>query len=166
MLEKLQEIFNNIILSEREKKLLAVCLFLLVPFLIFRLVFVPFNQYQDNLKIQLQRKEISLENIKRLKQEYKFLRLKTASRKIPLAQRINRILKPYKQSLKSQIVPVEEEGIQNVVIKLDQLKLKELKGLLYLIENQKPVIRVSKLEVSHSYQDNTLLQVTLSLKSL
>lgn len=153
-------------LSQREKYLLILGLILFVPLLLFRFVFVPFNNSQKSLEEKTADLKEKTRKISMLGQEYNSLKRETRISSVSLTKRIDSILRQYRLKARSQIALEEHpKGGQKLKLTVDEIYLTELAKFIYRIENNKPVIMIDTIDIIPSYKNKKLFKVTLGLIS-
>ena len=140
-------------LSQREKALIGI-MGLLIVALFGGLIFNKLSRYQSGL-VQLQKgKQKQLETVLDLGKEWRHLQGIPTARVMPdalssfiesTARRLQII-----ENLQLNALPSNPSGMEGVQVRIDQLNLDQLFGIIYTIETNRPVLLVEQLDISIS----------------
>ncbi|MGK0288807.1 MAG: hypothetical protein ACI86H_000228 [bacterium] len=153
-------------LTQREKNLLLMAICFLLPAILFQGIFIPIQNYQKKLSHKTQRIETKIKKIQLATQEIKYLQIRVRDTVIPLEGKINRLLQNLKLRGHSQMsAGSRTQGLQKVILRMDELTLHEISQVIFSLENHLPAIRVSRLEMKPSFKNIQLMQVAMILTS-
>ena len=160
--DKVTEKFSALTL--REKRMVGGLGGLLIVFL-FYLIVVGIGSYESGLakrvadiKAKFQKVELVTTELARLKK-----RPTSIKRNQPLIGYIEQIAGTIrlKDRIQLNLIPQEKQDIEAVEIKVDQLTLDEMMGLIYALENSKPKMVIDHMELNHSFKGRDLLRIRL-----
>ena len=153
-------------LSLREQFLIALMVLIGTSFWVF-LVYQKLNQKEQKLSIQLEGKKLQLEQIQLLAEEWELLKLEPSApvMKQPLSSFIENIARSFaiQDNLQLNVLQQVEEETEGVQVRLDRLKLDQLTDMLYQLENHRPVLRLSQLNISIS-PGNRLVRASFQVR--
>lgn len=154
-------------LSQREKTLLGVAGAFLLIFL-FRWVYSPIVEYRDKITKQVTKVQKQSKKIESLGQELSYLRKQNVVRSSPLVSKVNRLIRNMGMAGdRYELREGTKDGqIQKVNLTLKSVYTDEMAEVIYKLENFKPVILISNLDIRPSLRDKELLQVKLTLGSI
>ena len=131
------------------------------------LVYQKLNQKEQKLGFQLEEKKLQLEQIQLLSEEWELLKLEPSApvMKQPLSSFIENIARSFaiQDNLQLNVLQQVEEGTEGVQVRLDRLKLDQLADMLYQLENHRPVLRLSQLNISIS-PGNRLVRASFQVR--
>ena len=131
------------------------------------LVYQKLNQKEQKLSIQLDGKKLQLEQIQLLAEEWELLKLEPSApvMKQPLSSFIENIARSFaiQDNLQLNVLQQVEEETEGVQVRLDRLKLDQLADMLYQLENHRPVLRLSQLNISIS-PGNRLVRASFQVR--
>ena len=131
------------------------------------LVYQKLNQKEQKLGFQLEEKKLQLEQIQLLSEEWELLKLEPSApvMKQPLSSFIENIARSFaiQDNLQLNVLQQVEEETEGVQVRLDRLKLDQLTDMLYQLENHRPVLRLSQLNISIS-PGNRLVRVSFQVR--
>ena len=143
-------------LTIREQLLIALMFLLLLVFAgIWGVRFI--NSHEKYLQQQLSEREKLIKQVHRLSREWETLQ-RTPTAPV-MSQALSSFVENIARSLQIQdnlqlnILNNVEKGTEGVKVGLDRLKLDNLLSMLYRLENHRPVIRTSHLNISISPGD-------------
>jgi type II secretory pathway component PulM len=140
-------------LTLREQILIGLMLILMVS-----LAGVWVNQRvvreQERLELQLESRKRQLQEARQLSQEWSALQQKATAPLMqqPLSSFVESVARAVKiqDHLQLNALPNAPEGTEGVQVRLDQLLLEDLMEMLYRLENNRPVLKLSQLDLSIS----------------
>ena len=136
------------------KQLMALFLFLLISVLTVVLGIQQLNLQQDNLLLRLDEQELQIKQIRSQTSEWDQLRRSPTAPIMPQAlssfvENVARSLE-IQDNLQLNVLNNVQKGTKGVKVGLDRLKLDQLLSMLYQLENHRPVLRTSHLNISIS----------------
>ncbi len=140
-------------ISMREQLLIAL-MFLLVIVLAGIWGMQQLNRQEKSLLLQLDKQELQIKQIRLLSGEWDQLRRTPTAPVMPQAlssfvENIARTLE-IQDNLQLNVLTNVQKGTEGVKVGLDRLKLDQLLSMLYQLENHRPVLRTSHLNISIS----------------
>ena len=153
-------------LSLREQFFIALMMLIGISFGVF-LIYQNIKQKEQKLGIQLDGKKLQLEQIQLLAEEWELLKLEPSApvMKQPLSSFIENIARSFaiQDNLQLNVLQQVEEETEGVQVRLDRLKLDQLTDMLYQLENHRPVLRLSQLNISIS-PGNRLVRASFQVR--
>ena len=133
---------------------MALFLFLLISVLTVVLGIQQLNLQQDNLLLRLDEQELQIKQIRSQTSEWDQLRRSPTAPIMPQAlssfvENVARSLE-IQDNLQLNVLNNVQKGTKGVKVGLDRLKLDQLLSMLYQLENHRPVLRTSHLNISIS----------------
>ena len=118
------------------------------------LVFQSHQKTEKQLSSRLEEKKLQLEQLQLLAREWEMLQQESSApvMKQPLSSFIENVARSFaiQDNLQLNVLPQVEEETEGVQVRLDRLKLDQLMDMLYQLENNRPVLRLSQLNISIS----------------
>ncbi|MBT4286641.1 MAG: hypothetical protein HOD92_04830 [Deltaproteobacteria bacterium] len=153
-------------LSKREKILMVITICVLLPMLLYRLIIVTIQDYQEDLSKHNTKLEQNIKSVNLLGQELRYYERLSQRKVQSLSKRMNHILNRTKLKIKSRIsVGDRPRTGQKLVLTLTDLNLNELVNLIYRIEHSSPVILIDSFDLSPTYKSDKLFKINMSLSS-
>ena len=153
-------------LSLREQLLIALMLLVGAALGIF-LVFQNHQKTEKQLSSRLEEKKLQLEQLQLLAREWVMLQQEPSApvMKQPLSSFIENVARSFaiQDNLQLNVLPQVEEETEGVQVRLDRLKLDQLMDMLYQLENHRPVLRLSQLNISIS-PGNRLVRASFQVR--
>ncbi len=133
-------------------------------------IFLFFQNHQKTekqLSSRLEEKKLQLEQLQLLAREWEMLQQEPSApvMKQPLSSFIENIARSFaiQDNLQLNVLPQVEEETEGVQVRLDRLKLDQLMDMLYQLENHRPVLRLSQLNISIS-PGNRLVRASFQVR--
>ena len=118
------------------------------------LVLQNHQKTEKQLSSRLEEKKLQLEQLQLLAREWEMLQQEPSApvMKQPLSSFIENLARSFaiQDNLQLNVLPQVEEETEGVQVRLDRLKLDQLMDMLYQLENHRPVLRLSQLNISIS----------------
>ena len=153
-------------LSLREQLLIALMVLIAVGLGIF-LVFQNHRQTEKKLSSQLEGQKLQLEQLQLLAGEWEILQQEPSApvMKQPLSSFIENVARSFaiQDNLQLNVLQQVEEETEGVQVRMDRLKLDQLTDMLYQLENHRPVLRLSQLNISIS-PGNRLVRASFQVR--
>ena len=131
------------------------------------LVFQNQQKTEKQLSSRLEEKKLQLEQLQLLAREWEMLQHEPSApvMKQPLSSFIENIARSFaiQDNLQLNVLPQVEEETEGVQVRLDRLKLDQLMDMLYQLENHRPVLRLSQLNISIS-PGNRLVRASFQVR--
>ena len=131
------------------------------------LVFQNHQKTEKQLSSRLEEKKLQLEQLQLLAREWEMLQQEPSApvMKQPLSSFIENVARSFaiQDNLQLNVLPQVEEETEGVQVRLDRLKLDQLMDMLYQLENHRPVLRVSQLNISIS-PGNRLVRASFQVR--
>ena len=131
------------------------------------LVFQNHQKTEKQLSSRLEEKKLQLEQLQLLTREWEMLQQEPSApvMKQPLSSFIENVARSFaiQDNLQLNVLPQVEEETEGVQVRLDRLKLDQLMDMLYQLENHRPVLRLSQLNISIS-PGNRLVRVSFQVR--
>ena len=135
--------------------------------LVIYLVFQNHQKTEKQLSSRLEEKKLQLEQIQLLAREWEMLQQEPSApvMKQPLSSFIENVARSFaiQDNLQLNVLPQVEEETEGVQVRLDRLKLDQLMDMLYQLENHRPVLRLSQLNISIS-PGNRLVRASFQVR--
>ena len=112
------------------------------------------NRQEKNLQLELDKQELQFKQIRSLSSEWDQLRRTPTAPVMPqdlisFVENIARSLE-IQDNLQLNVLSNVQKGTEGVKVGLDKLKLDQLLSMLYQLENHRPVLHTSHLNISIS----------------
>ena len=131
------------------------------------LVFQTHQKIEKQLSSRLEEKKLQLEQFQLLAREWEMLQQEPSApvMKQPLSSFIENVARSFaiQDNLQLNVLPQVEEETEGVQVRLDRLKLDQLMDMLYQLENHRPVLRLSQLNISIS-PGNRLVRASFQVR--
>ena len=131
------------------------------------LVFENHQKTEKQLSSRLEEKKLQLEQLQLLAREWEMLQQEPSApvMKQPLSSFIENVARSFaiQDNLQLNVLPQVEEETEGVQVRLDRLKLDQLMDMLYQLENHRPVLRLSQLNISIS-PGNRLVRASFQVR--
>ena len=131
------------------------------------LVFQNHQKTEKQLSSRLEEKKLQLEQLQLLTREWEMLQQEPSApvMKQPLISFIENVARSFaiQDNLQLNVLPQVEEETEGVQVRLDRLKLDQLMDMLYQLENHRPVLRLSQLNISIS-PGNRLVRASFQVR--
>ena len=131
------------------------------------LVFQNHQKTEKQLSNRLEEKKLQLEQLQLLAREWEMLQREPSApvMKQPLSSFIENVARSFaiQDNLQLNALPQVEEETEGVQVRLDRLKLDQLMDMLYQLENHRPVLRLSQLNISIS-PGNRLVRASFQVR--
>ena len=131
------------------------------------LVFQNNQKTEKQLSSRLEEKKLQLEQLQLLAREWEMLQQEPSApvMKQPLSSFIENVARSFaiQDNLQLNVLPQVKEQTEGVQVRLDRLKLDQLMDMLYQLENHRPVLRLSQLNISIS-PGNRLVRASFQVR--
>ncbi len=131
------------------------------------LVFQNYKKTERQFSSRLEEKKLQLEQLQLLAREWEMLQQEPSApvMKQPLSSFIENVARSFaiQDNLQLNVLPKVEEETEGVQVRLDRLKLDQLMDMLYQLENHRPVLRLSQLNISIS-PGNRLVRASFQVR--
>lgn len=153
-------------LTRREKTWMVVALMILLPLMFIRFVLFPLSDYSRRQSAAVIRLEEKIRQIDHMGQRLHHLERVRNNQTGSLSKRIDRLLRQHHLRTRSRtIVDTGSDGLQRLVLKLEEVNLTELTKILYAIENASPVIAIKNMELNRAFKNKRRFRVSAALSS-